>query len=538
MTKKMIRNLIIAGGSLLLVVGVILLIVFLPKTENASAESPEVFTMDPGTPLEVFVNEDGLNCAEVVTDENGELSHNSYGTLIQKPPAEISKIEVKSQSGSYTLLLYTPVSEDGKTSDTIFTLEGYEDFPLAPTQPSLVAGAACYVNFTKVADINGENAADYGFSSPRAEATVYYLDGTRSVVRMGDNAPGSEYCYIQFGESDTVYSAAYADMEALLSDVNDLISTAINDDLKTISDDSYDVITLGGTHLKEEVTITANTDECIDSIYVMTSQDMRPVNAVTGSKIEGSIKALAADSVLCLNPTASDLETYSLKTPYATVSTTYYFVSTKYDANGNKVSEEETERKITLLASEQDSEGFVNLMEKGGKIIYRIAAKSVPWATVTMEDLSSEYVFTPKYSMLDSVVVKAGDKSYTFTMGTKEVTTTDAAGNATTAMEIIASYDGKELMEGQFYSFFQDITSLELEGSYSNEKAGDLMLSVTYRYKNGRTQDTVEFYESSDQKALPKVGGEFVGYVYKSDIEAIVKNAELLAQGKEIDTIR
>ena len=539
MTKKMLRNLIIAGVSLVLVVGLVLLIIFLPKGEEENTVTTQaVFEPDPGTPLDVFVNEDGLNCAQVVTDENGELENNSYGTLIKRPPADINKIVVKSEGGNYTLLLYTPVSESGETSETIFALEGYEDLPLAATNPSLVASAVCNVNFSKVADISGDNAGDYGFDSPRAEATVYYNDGTRSIVRLGDNAPGSEYCYIQFGNNNTVYSAAYADMEAMTYGVNDLISTAINEDLKTISDDSYDVITLGGSHLSEEVTITANTDECLDSLYVMTSHDMRPVSAVAGSKIEGSIKALAADSVLCVKPTAKDIETYSLKDPYATVSTTYYYVSSKYDTEGNKISEDETKRTITLLASNKDSEGYVNLMEKDGKIIYRIAATSVPWATVSMDSLRSEYVFTPKYNMLDSVVVKAGDKTLSFTMGTKEVTTTDAAGNNTTAMEITVSYGGKELSEGQFYTFFQDISTMELEGDYTGEKAEDLMLSITYRYKNGRAQDTIEFYESSDQKALPKFSGEYLGYVYKSDVEALINNAELLSQGKEISSIR
>ena len=539
MTKKMVRNLIIAGVSLVLVAGLILLMVLLPKNggENTATTQWE-HTIDYGTPLEVFVNEDGLNCAEVITDENGELSNNSYGTLIKRPPADIGKIEVKSQAGSYTLLLYTPVNEKGETSETIFTLEGYENYPIAPTKPSLMASAVCNVNFSKVADITGDSEADYGFKNPRAEATVYYLDGTRSVVRLGDTAPGGEYCYIQFGDNKTVYSASFADMEAMVYSVEDLMSTAINEDLKTISDDSYEVITLGGTHLPEKVTITANTDECIDSLYVMTSHGNRPVSAVAGSRIEGSIKALAADSVLCVNPSSADLERYSLKKPYATVSTTYYYVATRYDSEGNLLSEKETERKITLLASEKDSEGYVNLMEEGGKLIYRIAASSVPWATVTMDSLKSELVFAPKYSMLDSVIVKAGDKSYTFSMDKKEVTSTDASGNTTTAMEITVSHKGKEIDEGQFYTLFQDLSAMELKGGLSNEKADNLMLSVTYRYKNGRAQDVVEFYASADQKALPKVGGEYLGYVYKSDIETLVKNADLLSQGKEISSIR
>ncbi len=532
MNKKMLRNIIIAASALVVIVGITLSIIFIPSCVADGSENE----IDPGVDMRRGVTEDGLHYAVINTNEKGKIENNSYGTLIEMVPSQIEKISVSSPSGNYTFLSETPVNADGTTEATIYTLEGFEDYNLETTNPSLLANAVCNISFSKVADLDGKKSSEFGFDTPRASATVYYNDGTRSVVTLGADSAGGESCYIKFGDSDTIYVAASADMAPMLYSITDLFSTSINADATSVADDSFDKIILGGSHLAEEITVVANTDEALDCYYVMSSKGNAPVNNVSGSSIAGSIKSLTADSVVCVNPDDKNMSEYGLKDPYATVRTNYKYDDISYDSDGYETGREEKTLSVSLLASKADSEGFVFLMEEGGKLIYKIAATSVPWATVTEATLRSEYVFSPSYSALSQVEITASGKTYRFSMGSEEVTETDDEGNSTTATRVTVSLDGKTLDESQFYTLFQDISLLGVKGTDTEKSSGD-MLTVKYSYKTGRAADTVVFGKTSSQKVTASLNGDVAGYVYKSDITAICDNVVKVAEGKEITSI-
>ncbi len=534
MNKNMKRNIIIAGVALVLIVVLILVVVLVPWGESSNGMGE----IDPGTDMILDVREDGMHTATVKTNAKGELENNSYGTLINYKPAQIEKIEMSTKKGNYTFLSTTPVNADGTTEATVYTLEGFEDYDLATTNPSLLASAVCFVEFTQVADLTGENASEYGFDAPEAEAKVYYNDGTYSVLRLGDNAPGGTSCYIQFGDSQTVYVANLSELEPMLLSITDLFSTAVNTDAYNASDDSFDKITLGGSHLDEEVVIVPNNNGSLECFYLMESHGNAPVRITEGSNIIGSIRNLTALEVVCVNPDAQNLKDYGLSTPYATVKTTYTYTNTEYDDAGNETLNEEVKVPMSLVASKEDSEGNVYLMEENGKLIYKIAASSVAWATTSMEKLQSEYVLYPSYTALESVVLKAEDKVYKFVLSTKEVKTTDEEGNETVSTENVVTLNSKSVDPDQFYIMYQDLALMETGGSDSTTKTGDKGLTVTYNYLTDREPDTVVFCETDTQKVIPLVNGERAGYVYSADISAIVKNIPLLASGQEIASIR
>ena len=532
MNKKMKRNLIISAAALLIVVALVLVIIFVPF---GGSKKPGEF--DAGTDMILSVNADGLHTATVKTNSKGEIENNSYGNLINYAPAQIEKIEMSTDEGNYTFLSTTPVNADGKTEATVYTLEGFDDYDLSATSPSLLASAVCNVDFTMVADLTGENAAEYGFDKVRAEAKVYYNDGTYSVLRLGDNAPGGESCYIQFGDSPTVYIAALTEVEPMLLSITELFSTAIGGDAYNASDDSYDKITLGGTHLPEEVVLVNNTQGAIGCYMLMESHNNAPVNITEGSLITGSIRSLTAKEVVCVNPDAQNLKDFGLSTPFATVKTTYTYTNTAYDDAGNQTLNEKVNVPVSLLASEADSEGNVYLMEEGGKLIYKIAATSVSWATTSMEKLRSEYVLSPIYDALESVVMKAEGKTYTFKLSTQQVPTTGEDGSNTYTSEYKVTLDSKDIDSDLFYVLYQDLTLMGYGGADTATTAGDKLLTVTYNYLSGRESDTVHFCKTDTQKVIPVVNGEQFGYVYSADVSAIISNIAALASGKEISPV-
>ncbi len=532
--NKSMKKLIIACVTLVVIVALILVVVLVPWQSLGEEGSQGV--IDYGIDMSTSVNEDGLHTAVINTNSDGEIENNSFGTLIEYVPSQIEKISVSTDSGSYTFLVTTPVNDDGTTEATVYTLEGFEDYSLASTNPSLLASALCNIEFTKVADL-GEGASDYGFDEPRSEATVYYTDGTYSEVRLGDDAAGGEYCYIQFGDSDTVYVVSASDMEPLLFKITDLFSTSINGDYTSVADDCFDKITLGGTHLEEEVVIVANTDTDLSAYYLMSSHGNKAVSTTEGSNIVGTIKSLVAESVVCVNPDKKQIAEYGLDSPFATVNTTYSYTDTEYDTEGNEVSSEDKTLTVSLKASEQDSSGYVYMMEENGKVVYRILASNIAWATTSMEKLRSEYVLYPNYTALESVTVTYGTESYTFELSTEEVTTTLEDGSTSTETEYKVSLNGTSVDPDMFYVLYQDLALMEIGGTSGSENTSEQLLAVTYNYNTDRASDTVVFKSTGTQKVISVLNGESVGYVYKSYITALGENLLLLAEGKDIASV-
>ena len=531
MNKKMKKKIILACALLLALVAAILLIVFLPSCSSDDTTAGEI---DLGIDITRSVNAEGLHVAKVNTNDKGEIENNSYGKLIDKLPAEIEKITMKTSEGNYTFLIENPVNEDGTTEASVYTLEGFEDYDLATTNPSLLTSAVCNIDFVKVADLSGEDAAEYGFDAPSAEATAYYSDSTYSVVRVGDAAPGGEHYYIQFGDNNTVYIAAATEVNAMLLSITDQFNTAINSDKTDIADDSFDEIVLGGTHLENKIVIKANKDTSVDCAYVLSSDSDRPVNVTEGSAIVGAIKALVTDKVVAVNPDEKNLKDYGLLKPYATVRTTYVQKKTTYDVEGNEIVGEPEYFEVSLLASKPDADGNVYLMQESGKLVYQIAASKVPWVETSYDKLMSEYILKPAYSALESVVLECGGKSYKFELYTETVQSADSDGNATEVEENRVKLAGKTVDPDQFYVLFEDLTLMERAGKDTSTAAKGTALKITYNYNTGRKSDTVVLSSTDSQKILEQVNNARYGYVYQSYVSALVSNIKALAQGKEI----
>lgn len=534
MNKKMKRNIIIAGASLVLIVALILVIIFVPLGKEENDNSVDI---DYGIDMTASVNGDGLHTVRINTNSNGEIENNSYGTLVDRLPGDVNKVSMKTREGNYTFLVENPVSEDGTTEASTYTLEGFEGYSLAETNPALLVGDVCNIDFLKVADLSGENAAEYGLDNPRVEATAYYSDGTYSIVYLGDDAPGGTHCYVQFGDNKTVYIVAAEEVDSLLLKITDQFSTSINADKTTVSDESFDKITLGGTHLAEKIVIEANEERSLNCYYILSSHNGMPVSATEGSAVIGTIKSLTAEEVVCVNPDEKQLESYGLLNPYATVETTYTYTESTYEPDGTEIKGKPINLPVSLIASAADADGKVYMMQKDGKLVYRISSSSVVWATTSLEKLMSEYVLCPNYESLTSVLLEANGKAYKFDLSYEDLTVTGEDGTTTTVKDPTVKFAGKEIDSDQFYILFQDMAFLEKAGEDNSAATNGELLKVTYTYSTSRTSDTVVFYSTDTQKVVASVNSMKRGYVYKDYIESLVENITLLASGKEISSI-
>ena len=270
--KKNTKYLIIITVCAVVLVGVLLLLVFMPREgENLTA------TIDEGTAITTSVDDNGVHQAALVLNDKGELDNNSYGTLMEYFPADITHIKVENTSGSYEIDSVTPTKTDENgnvtTEATVYTVIGFEDFELQSGQADSVANNLSSLEFTSVASIDGANSADFGFDAPRSTATVTYSDGTSAVVIVGIDAPGGAGTYVKFGSGDTIYLCPAEAVSSLLLSVNDLISLAINDAADTTENSLVQSVSLSGTLYPQEVVFVPNTDTSSTASYMLTSPE-------------------------------------------------------------------------------------------------------------------------------------------------------------------------------------------------------------------------------------------------------------------------
>lgn len=515
----------IAGlAALVLIVGVILLVIFLPSSSTDNDEYiPKEFNS-----LESTVDESGVRTVSVPVDENGEAKVNMSGALVDMLPANLAEIRIENSAGNYEFECST--NADGATS---YVLKGFEDYDLNGTNVSMIGSAISCLDMAALIDVTGETKSDYGFDDPQVKAQAQFDDGSTVTIYIGDDAPGAAYTYVMLEGCDAVFSVLKTDIEALMLNLNDMFNALIRSEYSTVSDEDFTYITLGGTHLSEEVTIEHAPDGSLNGYYIMTSHGDKPVNSVAGSDIVGSIKSITGESVAFANPDADTLKELGLDNPYATVKAQYVYEESDDDGNA-----EEKTLYVSMLCSEPDENGKVYLMDEGGKLVYVIGTDAVDWSVVTPEGLRSEYAFAPSYSAIKGMTISKGGESYTFTVETVITESVDENGEDTSTSETAIKFGDKVVEEGYFRILFEDMALIPCRGTATDsDKGSEELVTVTYEYNTGREADTVVYYATDSQKVIPEIGGEVDCYIYKSDVDGILDNAKALSEGKEITSI-
>ncbi len=514
----------IAGlAALVLIVGVILLVIFLPSAANDDEYVPKEFNS-----IESTVDESGVRTVSVPVDENGNVKENTSGALVDMLPANLKTITIENSAGNYEFKCST--NADGATS---YTLVGFEDYDLNGTNTSMLGSTISCLDMAAVIDVTGETKSDYGFDAPKVIATAQFDDGSTVTLYIGDDAPGGSYTYVMIEGCEAVFSVLKTEVEALMLNLNDMFNALIRSEYSTISDEDFTYITLGGTHLAEEITLKHAPDGSLNGYYIMASHDDKIVNSTAGSDIVGSIKSITGESVAFANPDADTLKALGLDNPYATVKAEYVY--DEADDDGNT---QEKTLFVSMLCSEPDANGKVYLMDEGGKLVYVIGTDAVDWSVVTFEDMRSEYAFAPSYSAVKSMTLSKGDESYTFTVETIITESVDENGEDTSTSETAVKFGDKVVDEGYFRTLFEDMALIPCRGvATAAEMGSEELVTVTYEYNTGREADTVVYFATDSQKVIPEINGEVDCYIYKSDIDGILDNAKALSEGKEITSI-
>lgn len=473
---------------------------------------------------------DNVHEVELKTDSNGKIKENGKGNLIEKVPADITKIKINNNRGDYEISSYTPKTKTNetdpttgkvkeKTDATIYKIIGYEDFKLQDGVADEVANACATLEFKSVSAENAsDNLKDFGLDKPRATVTVTYTDKTKSVFKVGNDAAQNLGTYVMFGSGKTVFLCDKEKVSKFLLGINDYISHTINESASDASTSEFKTLTLSGSKFSQSVTLKPNPDtKHVTAANIMVSPIQTYADDSEASTVTGAVRGLLAKSVAKVNPSSSDLSNYGLANPYA------------------KLHAEYSDTTVNLLASKPNSKGDCFLMKDGGKVVYIIASASIPWVNTTEKKLISNYVFNPELSGLKNMSVSFKGKNYDFNIKTTTVKTTDDKGEENSTTETTTKFKGKNLDEGNFETFYKNVTLLTKAEKGTPSASGTPALTVKYTYSGSRNPDTVAFYKSG-AKYIATVNSKSVGTVYANYIEKIISQSPQVAEDKEVKT--
>lgn len=507
--KKNTKILIIISAAAVLLTGLMLLLIFMPKSNSQNGAA----TFDEGIDMSTSVDSNGVHQAKINTDENGNIKNNSYGTLIEYVPADISSIHIENSKGTLDITSETPKGEA-----TVYTVKGCEASELQPGIADAIASAVSQIDFSEVVTLDKSRAKEFGFDKPRATATVTYNDKTKAVIILGNNAPAGAATFLKFGDGDAVYLVEASSVSALDYGLTDLISLSINDTAANTNNAAASSITLSGSAFGDTIELVPNTDGKVSASYKITTPNSGYASETESSLVEGAIRGLYAESVKMVNPSSAQISELGLSSPYAKIKAVY------------------PDATVEIYASKPDSQGKVNLMLKNGSAIYTMDSTKLPWVTTSYEKLRSEYVLYPKLTALSSMSINDGKKTYVFDLASREVKATDNQGSETTSTTTTVKYGKKEIELSYFSTMLQNISMTKLADIKSESAGGTPVLSVTYTYASGGS-DKVEFYSTGSNRYVASVNGVSVGHVYTAGINKILEQPAKVSENKQVDVI-
>lgn len=492
--SKQIRNVIISLVVVLLLVGALVLIKFMPADESHGDEGVTTTQAVTQTPEDVTTPPDeGIYLTK---DESNNLDY----------------IEVTSDKGTFKVM---------QPQKSIWLVEGYEDMLTSDSLSYLVDSAA---NF-KCAAIVKENCEDmsiYGLDKPVVTVRSVFRDGSEMTVYFGDPAPDSDaksrYLYVKNGK--TVYLEAVGLYSSFYHSIEDMFSPEVISPLYSSDPDSeskyetIDSIVLGGKARGTVIKMSANANYGTQKSgnQLMTNSRLiitEPINAAVDTETSGKFgttysklteNGITAASVAAVHPTEEVLAKYGLVDPAYTLEftaggKTYKFSFSEYDA----------------------AEEVYYGTNENAMAVYRFNLTSAQWLVTGVEGLAAQNFYDGNLLQVSNITVTSGKDTKSF----------DIAHPNESSYTV--SCGGKDVPVGNMTAFFSSICKLTwFEKAPSippiTDSTTELKIVIKYNSDLGFAPDTITFTKSSARRYLVAVNGK--GY-FSCDETTLNKLIEL-----------
>lgn len=458
--------------------------------------------------------------------------------LVSKTSADVASMKVTNKKGSYTLVPLESKAASSAASSAAsgsssasapavtYTVQGLGGIPINTSETdSVVQNGFSLVATKNLGTVS--NAEEFGLSDPQATVEVRFKDGTSFNYKIGNaTATDSSAYYMSGADSSNVYVVTID--QGLLEDekyfVNKEIlsitppaSSSSSSSSETASND-FGRISLSGTSFPQTVVMEKQGDT-----LAITSPAAYPTDNTKLAAMESALTSLTADSVVAINPDASDLMKYGFDKPS---------VVADYNVNNGNYK--------LLVGAQSGSDYYVML--GGVNVVYSVASDSIgAVAQQNLFSMRSKLILLPEIGTVKSIEFSKGTASNIINIArTESASSAVSSASASSGSEksytyTVAGDGGKALnYDTNYKHFYQKLISLELLEDTGAKPSGTPAFTVKYSYFDKASTDTLEFYQAADRRYLAVVNGAPYGNVVSTDVDAVISQLADFEAGKAI----
>ncbi|MCL2678479.1 MAG: DUF4340 domain-containing protein [Clostridiales bacterium] len=342
-------------------------------------------------------------------------------------------------------------------------LLGRESLPVDAAKVTAVLRAAWNLPMIELVEATPGRYDKYGLADPRARVALTAADGERTVIIIGDVAPGNIGVYIKLEAQSEVYLVPVYTLDNYLLLENDYLSHTITPSPGATL--LFESIRLSGGGLEKDIIVIP---DGFTGFYRLEGPVSHPLG-LEGYLAVQPLFGLQSGPISLLYPNEEDLAALGLDDPWMTA-------AVKSESLGD----------FSLRFTEPDLDGTVLIYRDGVPLLYTARADSLPWLYARWQDMISSHACAPPLGLISRVTVSADGADYVF-----DITAQGEDG--------IAVKMNGELIDSENFSRFYETAAAATLGEPTGESpAGSPVLSVTYH--GGTERRTVSFYESASAR--------------------------------------
>ena len=407
------------------------------------------------------------------------------------------RASVSNEAGGFTIV---------KTADGGYTVEEDEGFATNAYSTGWVGDKLLAPNASRSVASPGP-LAEYGLDSPSAICRVELSDGTAKTLLLGGEAPsGGRYMSLQ-GE-DGVYIVTnnlplYLSRSAAHYVETDVIPS--KDDCPEGADTNVKYVFLGGKKRAENVEIIMDpnyvSDGTVTTPYVMTQPIEYPVNSTTTGDLVTYASGMSFTECVEIRLTPERLAAYGLDDPdYVLV---FRFA--------------ESEVRIDFA----DAGEFCYAKMDGFDAVFIAYPTYTAFLSTPADEYMSRLTFTKALSALSGLTVSSANGTHVFTVEHPDGATVPYCG-------------ALKLDEDNFKLFYENLIMTLSEGRTDEVPTAAAYLMLVYSFNDGSADVKVEFVPVDSMRYAYLIDGEGSFFILKSQVDAIISDAALVAENKPI----
>ncbi len=382
-----------------------------------------------------------------VTEENSP-DEKSY-TIITDSVSELLSVEVKSDGVNIKA-----VNNGGEWS--IDAARGETD----PDKTLSLAAAAAELTSSHLIEENPSDIAKYGLDNPFLRVTVTRADNSADTLLIGDKSPTIGEYFLMKDGTNTVYTINDFKVTAFLQP----LSYYREFDRFSVNIDDITDIKLERSDEKIEIKIIDNIDKNTNNVWEMTSPYVCGAN---DDYIDE--KLLDPISKISLRIPAEDGEDM-----FDASSAILTLTVKPYDSLSGEYGEEYTE--VIIIGKTEGDAAYVKYRNE----IFKTAAENVAFIKESSFNIVSKLQALVDISKVERVTLEYDGKKHAI-----DITRSDSGEEF--------KLDGVSADSEASRKIYSEIIGIPVDGKYSGESLGDLVLRITYEGLKNEDDTIVEF---------------------------------------------